>query len=134
MQSFKEYLLEFVGHSNRTTTINGVPVTHTNHGADRNSERTPHMTEDKWKTFHERVIAKADKCTRDLPHGEHEILFHSPSMDHAAVYNISKNKDGKTTGARVITTLPKGKSRPKEGTKKFMVESIGYEIMVIEID
>ena len=125
-------LLEFVkSHSARSTSINGVEVVHTTHGEERNGERTPHMTPEKWHTFHSRVIAKSDHYSRMLPDGNHEVLFHSPSMDHAVVYNIHKHQ-GKTKQIRVITTLPKGKSRPKEGTKKIVVES--KEILYIDLD
>lgn len=131
MKTFQE-LLEFVkSHTSRSTMIGDTEVVHTTHGEERNNERTSHMTPEKWKSFHERVIKKSDQYSRMLPDGEHEVLFHSPSMDHAAVYNVKKS-GGKTKQIRVITTLPKGKSRPKDGTKKIVVEQ--REMMYIDLD
>lgn len=132
MKTFKE-LLEFVqNHTGRVTKVGNVEVVNTKHGVERHDQRTSDFSEHDWNHFHTKAIAALDKRTRDFPNGDHEVMVHSPKQNHAVVYNVKKDKDAKTTQLRVISVMPKGKSNPKQGTKKVMVES--REIPVIEIE
>ena len=104
--------------------INGFNIRAGIHAAAQAYERVKDFTTEHWKKFFTKVIDTIVK--RSLNSGEY--LFFSRSMNQGSV--LAYNKERRTIN--LITTLPKGRSNPKPGTDKVLVESIEYQ--VIEID
>ena len=114
-------------HSERTSNIHGWEVVKTSHGHDREQERHGGQLPGGHEEFIKKVIEK-NKSFRNPKSGEY--MYHSAKHNQAAVLNVDHEKKQ----LRVITVLPKGKTFPKPGTKKIMVESLGKEYDVIILD
>ena len=94
------------------------------HSSAQAYQRRPDMSVEDWRDFHLQVVKKI----RDdqMPGGEY--IFFSRSMNQA--YVVSYNERKKLI--KIITVLPEGRSRPKPGTKKVLMES-GI-LQYVEID
>ena len=94
-------------------------VVNTKHGQERVGSRTADVSSQDWEKFHDRVVDKI--YGRNVQDGEH--LFHHPKSNIAAVVNVDRAKKQ----LRYITVLPHGKSTPRQGTKKFVMEHLILE-------
>jgi len=95
------------------------------HAAAQEFDRRPDMLEADWKIFHTRVHTKI--VTMKPISGE--FIFYSSKYQQGYVAAVDFN----TKNVRVITVLPKGKSKPKPGTVRFFVEGIQYDISDLEL-
>lgn len=96
------------------------------HAAAQEYERRPDMTEEDWKDFHSRVY---DKIKTMKPLGG-EFIFFSKKYQQAYVAAVDFNN----ATVRVITVLPKGRSNPKPGTIRMIIEGKQYELQTVMID
>lgn len=102
--------------------VNGFNIRASIHAASQAFERAKHMTKERWKEFFTKVTNKI----KEMKLKDGDYLFYSRKAKQGSVLNIS-NKN-----INLITTLPRGKSFPKPGTERMMMEEKEYEI--IEID
>lgn len=115
-------LLEYIDdHKSRTHTINGWEVVKTKHGVEREHERHGGELPGGHHEFMHKVIKKISGVKNPR---SGEFMYHSMKHNQAAVLNVDHEKKQ----LRVITVLPKGKSIPKPGTQKFMIEGVEQDI------
>ena len=121
-------LLEYINdHKDRTETINGWEVVKTKHGSDRAHERHNGELPGGHHDFMHKVIKKVSGVKNPR---SGEFMYHSAKHNQAAVLNV----DHVNKQLRVITVLPKGKSIPKPGTQKFMIEGLVHDIEVVMLE
>lgn len=91
----------------------------TKHSTERAFERLS-LTTDDVKTIFKRMIEKHTKTEK--PSGEY--LYYSKQFRQGFVIDYRPDKRGKYKGNHfvIITVLPTGKSNPKPGTEKVMIE------------
>lgn len=115
-------LLEYINdHESRTDTIHGWSVVKTKHGQEREHERHGGELPGGHHEFMHKVIKKISGVKNPR---SGEFMYHSMKHNQAAVLNVDHEKKQ----LRVITVLPKGKSTPKHGTQKFMIEGVEQDI------
>jgi len=102
--------------------VNGFSIRASIHAASQAFERAKHMTKERWREFFEKVTSKI----KQLKLKDGDYLFYSRKAKQGSVLNLDKDK------ISLITTLPRGKSFPKPGTERMMMEEKEYTI--IEID
>lgn len=118
-------LLEYINdHKARTDTIHGWEVVKTKHGQEREHERHGGELPGGHHEFMHKVIKKISGVKNPR---SGEFMYHSAKHNQAAVLNVDHEKKQ----LRVITVLPKGKTIPKPGTQKFMVEGVEQELECI---
>jgi hypothetical protein len=118
-------LLEYINdHKSRTDTIHGWEVVKTKHGQDRENERHAGELPGGHHEFMHKVIKKISGVKNPR---SGEFMYHSAKHNQAAVLNVDHEKKQ----LRVITVLPKGRTTPKPGTQKFMVEGVEQELECI---
>jgi len=118
-------LLEYINdHKSRTDTIHGWEVVKTKHGQDRENERHAGELPGGHHEFMHKVIKKISGVKNPR---SGEFMYHSAKHNQAAVLNVDHEKKQ----LRVITVLPKGRTMPKPGTQKFMVEGVEQELECI---
>jgi hypothetical protein len=111
-------LLEYVNdHKDRTDTIHGWSVVKTKHGLEREHERHGGELPGGHHEFMHKVIKKISGVKNPR---SGEFMYHSMKHNQAAVLNVDHEKKQ----LRVITVLPKGRTVPKAGTQKFMIEGV----------
>ena len=96
------------------------------HQAAQAFDRCPKMDEDKWKDFHQKVFDKL----KTLKPIDGEFIFFSKKYQQAYVAAVDFQK--KTV--RIITVLPPGRSNPKPGTVRMIIEGQIVELERIIID
>jgi hypothetical protein len=96
------------------------------HAAAQEYDRRPDMLEADWKDFHKRVY---DKLVKMKPING-EFIFFSKKFQQAYVAAV----DFQTNSVRIITVLPKGRSNPKPGTIRMIIEGKQYDLEVIECE
>lgn len=125
-KKFVETLVEKSSHAERTSIIDGWEVVNTIHGVEREGERYNGGVDAlDYEEYFRRVIKKLNSFTKKK---SGEYLFRSVGMNFSRVLNIDFSKPQ----IRVITTLPKGKSTPRAGTGKVLVEGAEYEEIEVE--
>lgn len=92
------------------------------HAAAQEFDRRPDMDEENWKDFHRRVYDKIQK----MKPINGEFIFFSKKYQQGYVAAV----DFEINSVRVITVLPKGKSRPKPGTIRMIIEGKTYDLEV----
>lgn len=120
MKTFKEYIATL----DDTLDLNSRFMYHwhdkwvfkTKHALDRIKERLKGDVIDKLKTLFKNAIDKAVSVG--------EYLFYSKSLDQGFIGSVDNR--GNITA---ITVLPPGKSFPKDGTDKIIVEDKEYQII-----
>ena len=121
-------LLEYINdHKSRTDTIHGWEVVKTKHGHEREHERHGGELPGGHHEFMHKVIKKISGVKNPR---SGEFMYHSAKHNQAAVLNVDHEKKQ----LRVITVLPKGKSTPKPGTQKFMIEGVEQDIEVVILE
>ena len=113
---------------NKPFKVNGWEFQSVVHAAARAYTRRPDMDIDAWKKMHRTVV----EWLRDnKPANNSEYLFFSKSADQSYIVAINT----KRRIAKIVTVLPKGKSFPKAGTEKVIVERFNFNLdNIIEID
>lgn len=113
---------------NKPYKVNGWEIQSVVHAAARAYTRRPDMDIDAWKKMHRTVV----EWLRDnKPANNSEYLFFSKSADQSYIVAINT----KRRIAKIVTVLPKGKSFPKAGTEKVIVERFNFNFdNVVEID
>lgn len=97
------------------------------HAAAQEFDRRPDMKESDWKDFHKKVYDKLE--TMQKKNGE--FIFFSKKYQQAYVAAVNFNNNS----VRVITILPKGRSNPKPGTVRFIIEGKVYtDLEVVECE
>lgn len=114
-------------HNERTSKIDGWEVVKTSHGYEREQERHDGQLPGGHEEFMKKVIAK-NRSFKNPRSGEY--MYHSAKHNQAAILNVDHGKKQ----LRVITVLPRGRTLPKVGTKKIMIEALDKEIPVIFLD
>lgn len=121
MISFQEYLTENAPfHSN-----SGIKAFFTNHSLERKVLRAEVMALDDFKVLIDRVIKWIKANGRMTLHNE-EFLAYSKSMRQGIIFAYRRDrfdKEDQTKHVYIMTVLPKGRSNPKPGTPKVVVES-----------
>lgn len=101
------------------------------HGLERIIQRMK-LSIDQLKLLFKTAIEKFDKMSTEV--GQ-EILFYSKSLNQGFVSVVDNGGN-----LKLITFLPPGRSNPKPGTEKIVVESLEGEemtfenILIVEID
>lgn len=106
--------------------FNGWKFTPTIHGAAQAFDRRPDLNQKAWKDFHQRVFDKLEKMKKI----NNDFVFYSKKYQQA--YVAAVNFDSQEV--RIITVLPKKKSKPKEKTIRMIIESIEYELEWIDCE
>jgi hypothetical protein len=106
--------------------INGWLFKATIHAAAQEYDRRPDMLEADWKDFHKRVYDKIEK----MKPIDGEFIFFSKKWQQAYVASVDFSKKI----VRVITVLPKGRSNPKPGTIRMIIEGTEYDLSIIECE
>lgn len=115
-------LVEYIDdHKSRTSTINGWEVVRTKHGVEREHERHGGDLPGGHHDFMHKVTKKIDSVKTPK---SGEYMYHSMKHNQAAVLNVDHEKKQ----LRVITVLPHGKSIPKPGTRKVMIEGVEQDV------
>lgn len=96
------------------------------HAAAQEFDRRPDMTESDWKDFHRRVYDKLEK----MKPIDGEFIFFSKKYQQAYVAAV----DFESKSVRVITVLPKGRSNPKPGTVRMIIEGVERTLEYIECE
>lgn len=97
------------------------------HAAAQAYDRRPDFELDDWKRMHRNVMHGL-KSVKAL---DGEYLFFSKSADQAYIAAVN----AKQKLIKIVTVLPKGKSFPKPGTDKLIVEGVEYfyeELVVVD--
>jgi hypothetical protein len=117
MKRFKSFIAE------NTITLDDVQFDLGNHFNDRLAQRRAEWQKNDVQYFLQKIRSKLASLD---PKGEY--LFYSNKLKQGviAAWDAIKAK------VKLITFLPKGRSNPKPGTEKIMIESIEYTI--VEID
>lgn len=104
-------------------------VVPTHHSNDR-QDRTKHVSDADWDTFHHNAIKEIEKRT-EKPYKNGEYMVHSKSLNHKVVVNLHRKPGEKTGQIRHITRL-EPHMVAKVGTPTIKVESV--QIPTIEIE
>jgi hypothetical protein len=121
MQSF----IQFVNEANLNKLyINGWTVYSYGHSKDRSNERRNEFEYPEWKHLHNKATEYINK--NKLDDGEH--LFYSRLKRQGYVARLAN----KNRQLHLITVLPEGSSRAKEGTQKHIIESKEYDIIIVD--
>lgn len=95
----------------------------TNHGRERDSERTGDISDEDWHDHIHKIIKRVSGTKIGTDKGGSEHMFHQPKKQLATVMNVDQN----AKQLRCITVMPKKKNPiPKAGTKKWMIEQINW--------
>lgn len=97
------------------------------HAAAQAYDRRPEFEFDDWKKLHRNALMGLMK-TSGAKSGDY--IFHSKSLDQAYVAAV----DTRRKTFRIITVLPKGRSNPKPGTERLMVEGVEIDAVFVEVD
>lgn len=92
------------------------------HAAAQAYDRRPGFELDDWKKLHTNIVNKIQKFPSFKPG---EYIFFSNSLQQAYVCKVDSDRKTIT----IITVLPRGRSNPKPGTQKMLVE--GVEICIL---
>ncbi|MDX1532665.1 MAG: hypothetical protein R3230_00505 [Nitrosopumilaceae archaeon] len=107
--------------------VNGWLFKATIHAAAQEYDRRPDMLQKDWKDFHNKVY---DKVVKMKPI-DGEFIFFSKSWNQAYVATVDFTK----MIVKVITVLPKGRSNPKPGTVRMIIEGVEYtDLQTVECD
>lgn len=138
MLSFKEFLVErglaTIKSSTKFITHAGIDAYFTNHSDARAIERDADkdMLTDLVKDALEYTKAKPAEVGKSF-----EVMFWSKSKKRAIIASYRRdNPSVKTKYFFIVTILPHGKSFPKPGTHKIVIEGILHEFdgPIIELD
>ena len=113
-----------VKSSLQSTYSSGMRVVVSVHAGSQALVRRPDMEPKDWRVY----LKRATKALKSLDMGDY--IIHSKEFDQAVVMGYYPKKKL----VRLITTLPKGRSNPKPGTEKVMVEELNQELEVINVD
>lgn len=111
----------------RKTQFQGWSFDVTIHAAAQAYDRRPEFEFDDWKKLHRNALMGLMKG-KDAKSGDY--IFHSKSLDQAYVAAV----DVRRKTFKIVTVLPKGRSNPKPGTERMMVEGVEIEAVFIEVD
>ena len=92
------------------------------HSAAQAYDRRPGFEEDDWKSLHRKVVKHLNQ-ERMKKNGDY--LFYSKSMQQGYVCMVSYSNKM----IKLITVIPKGRSRPKDRTTKVVVENKDIELV-----
>jgi hypothetical protein len=106
-------------------------VLSTPHSLER-GDRTKHVSDADWDTFHQRAIKEIEGRTKK-PYKDGEYAIHSRTLGDASKpgLKVIANVDQKKKQIRHITRL-EPHMVPKVGTQTIKVESVEHEIIEIE--
>ena len=93
----------------------------TQHSLDQIGKRFK-LSKDHLKSLFKKAIDKM--LAKGLPAGPY--VFYSPELEYGFVGAVKPNQD-----IVMITFLPKGRSNPKPGTEKIIVEEVEYAVVFI---
>ena len=115
-------LLEYINdHKARTQHLHGWEVVHSKHGKYDHLERHGGELPGGDHEFVGKVVKKIAGLKNPR---SGEFMYHSKKHDQAALMNV----DHENKQLRVITVLPKGRSYPRPGTQKIMMEGVERDI------
>lgn len=127
----KEEAKRLAAKSNlRNHKIGNTEVIATDHGGARAFQRHPEKDASHWHDFSKRVINFMKSYGGPIK--DREMLLYSKGLGHGAVLNVH-NSDGRKQ-IRYITVLPTGAQLAKNGTQKLMIESVEYNLEILEIE
>lgn len=104
--------------------IGGWRVESGDHANSQAHDRRPQYKKDNWAQLHSKVVNHIKK--NNIAAGEH--IFYSGIERQGYVARIDPNKKK----IKVITVLPVGSSRAKEGTDKHIIESAELKIYILD--
>ena len=99
----------------KSHTVNGWRVNPTVHAASQAMERRPGHTDNDWLELHKKMTDHINK--NNVPAGDHAFYSKSTRQGYIASVNHAVKK------INIVTVLPMGHSRAKEGTGKHIVEN-----------
>lgn len=102
------------------------------HAAAQSYDRRPDLEVNDWKKMHRNVLFGL-KSSGGAKVADGEYLFFSKSADQAYVAAVNSRQKQ----IRIVTVLPKGRSFPKPGTDKMIVEVAGEVFQfekIVEVD
>lgn len=115
-------LLEYINdHKARTQHLHGWEVVHSKHGKYDHLERHGGELPGGDHEFVGKVVKKIAGLKNPR---SGEFMYHSKKHDQAALMNVDHEKKQ----LRVITVLPKGRSHPRPGTQKIMMEGVERDL------
>lgn len=142
MKSFVEYITERQYQRTdrdkpKITTSNEIDVFMSRHADQRKQERHPQKDKEfilssveKMTDFIKKNLAKVGQV------GDGEFLFKIKSIDQSFILSYRRSYDEpsiKKKNLYIVTILPTGRHRPKQGTQAYIVENID-EMVMFEVD
>jgi len=104
-------------------SFKGKWIIDTKHSVQRKVERNE-LEEREIELLFKRSIKELIKRGRSYTEKDGLYLFYSKSLDQAMIIDYREDKKGKSKGRHLImiSYLPKGRSKPRPGTEKIVVE------------
>ncbi len=104
--------------------VNDVLIKPSIHASSQAVERRPDLTKTDWAKMHQTAVKYL--VVNKYKSGDYVIFSKSLEQGYVIEYSTLQKL------INIITCLPKGKSTPKEGTRKLVVEGVEMELIIIE--